>query len=122
MTKISLKTIVWIGSSLNDFREFPEDVHDIMGYALYLAQTGGKHQSAKPLKGFGSAKVLEITDDCDGDTYRAVYTVKFGDTVYVLHAFQKKSKKGIATPQQDIKLIQERLKRAQEHYEEFKSK
>ncbi|MEG3845907.1 type II toxin-antitoxin system RelE/ParE family toxin [Microcoleus sp. herbarium19] len=122
MTQISLKTIVWIGSSLNDVREFPEDVHDIMGYALYLAQTGGKHQSAKPLKGFGSAKVLEITDDYDGDTYRAVYTVKFGDTVYVLHAFQKKSKKGIATPQQDIKLIQERLKRAQEHYEEFKSK
>ncbi|PSB53614.1 addiction module toxin RelE [filamentous cyanobacterium Phorm 6] len=122
MTQISLKTIVWIGSSLNDLKEFPEDVHDIMGYALYLAQTGGKHQYAKPLKGFGSAKVLEITDDCDGDTYRAVYTVKFGDTVYVLHAFQKKSKKGIATPQQDIKLIQERLKRAQEHYEEFKSK
>ena len=122
MTQISVKPVVWIGSSLNDLREFPEDVHDIMGYALYLAQTGGKHPSAKPLKGFGGAKVLEITDDCDGDTYRAVYTVKFGDTVYVLHAFQKKSKKGIATPQQDIKLIQERLKRAQEHYEEFKSK
>ncbi|MEG4577894.1 type II toxin-antitoxin system RelE/ParE family toxin [Microcoleus sp. N3A4] len=122
MRKKSVKTIVWIGSSLNDLKEFPEDVHDIMGYALYLAQTGGKHQSAKPLKGFGGAKVLEITDDCDGDTYRAVYTVKFADTVYVLHAFQKKSKQGIATPQQDIKLIQERLKRAQEHYEEFKSK
>ena len=122
MRKISLKTIVWIGSSLNDLKEFPEDVHDIMGYALYLAQTGGKHQSAKPLKGFGGAEVLEITNDYDGDTYRAVYTVKSGDTVYVLHAFQKKSKKGIATPQQDIKLIQERLKRAQEHYEEFKSK
>jgi len=70
----------------------------------------------------GSAKLLEITDDYDGDTYLAVYTVKFGDTVYVLHAFQKKSKQGIATPQQDIKLIQERLKLAQEHYEEFKSK
>lgn len=122
MTPISVKPVVWIGSSLNDLREFPEDVHDIMGYALYLAQTGGKHQSAKPLKGFGGAKVLEITDDSDGDTYRAVYTVKFADTVYVLHAFQKKSKKGIATPQQDIKLIQERLKLAQEHYEEFKSK
>lgn len=122
MRKISVKTIVWVGSSQKDLKEFPEDVHDIMGYALYLAQTGGKHQSAKPLKGFGGAKVLEITDDCNGDTYRAVYTVKFGDTVYVLHAFQKKSKKGIATPQQDIKLIEERLKRAQEHYEEFKSK
>jgi len=122
MRNLSLKTIVWIGSSLNDIKEFPEDVHDIMGYALYLAQTGEKHQSARPLKGFGGAKVLEITDDYDGDTYRAVYTVKFADTVYVLHAFQKKSKKGIATPQQDIKLIEERLKRVQEHYEEFKSK
>jgi len=122
MRKISVKTIVWIGSSLNDLKEFPEDVHDIMGYALYLAQTGEKHQFARPLKGFGGAKVLEISDDCDGDTYRAVYTVKFADTVYILHAFQKKSKKGIATPQQDIKLIEERLKRAQEHYEEFKSK
>jgi phage-related protein len=88
MTQISLKTVVWIGSSLNDLKEFPEDVHDIMGYALYLAQTGGKHECTKPLKGFGSAKVLEITDDYDGDTYRAVYTVKFADTVYVLHAFQ----------------------------------
>jgi phage-related protein len=93
-----------------------------MGYGLYLAQTAEKYQSARPLKGFGGAKVLEITDDCDGDTYRAVYTVKFADTVYFLHAFQKKSKQGIATAQQDIKLIQERLKRAQEHYEEFKSK
>ncbi len=122
MTQISVKPVVWIGSSVNDIREFPEDVHDIMGYALYLAQTWGKHQSARPLKGFGGAKVWEITDDCDGDTYWAVYTVKFADTVYVLHAFPKKSKKGITTPQQDIKLIQERLKRDQEHYEEFKSK
>lgn len=70
MRKISVKTIVWIGSSLNDLREFPEDVRSIMGYALYLAQTGGKDQSAKPLKGFGGAKVLEITDDDDGDTYQ----------------------------------------------------
>ncbi|MEG4329845.1 type II toxin-antitoxin system RelE/ParE family toxin [Microcoleus sp. herbarium5] len=122
MTQISLQAIQWVGSSQKDLKEFPEDVRGIMGYALYLAQTGGKHQSARPLKGFGGAKVLEISDDYDGDTYRAVYTIKFGDTVYVLHAFQKKSKKGIATPQQDIKLIQERLKRAQEHYENFKSK
>lgn len=75
MRKISVKTIVWMGSSLNDLKEFPEDVRGIMGYGLYLVQTGEKHQSARPLKGFGSAKVLEITDDCDGDTYRAVYTV-----------------------------------------------
>jgi phage-related protein len=69
MTQISVKPIVWIGSSLNDIKEFPEDVRGIMGYALYLAQTGEKHQSARPLKGFGGAKVLEITDDYDGDTY-----------------------------------------------------
>ena len=119
MRKISVE---WIGSSKKDLKEFPEDVRSIMGFALFLAEQGEKHPSAKPLTGFGGAKVWEITDDYDGDTYRAVYTVKFADTVYVLHAFQKKSKKGIATSQQDIKLIQERLKRAQEHYEEFKSK
>jgi len=66
MTQISVKPVVWIGSFLNDIREFPQDVHEIMGYPLYLAQTGEKHQSAKPLKGLGGAKVLEITDDCDG--------------------------------------------------------
>ena len=86
---------------------------------MYLAQTGSKHPHAKPLKGFGGAGVLEIVENEDGDTYRAVYTVKLAGIVYVLHAFQKKSRQGIATPKQDIDLIQQRLKRAQEHYAEY---
>lgn len=90
----------------------------MMGQAIDDAEHGGEHPSAKALKGFGSRGVLEIVDDFDGDTYRAVYTVKFADVIYVLHAFQKKSKKGIATPQRDIDLIKARLKRAEEHYKE----
>jgi phage-related protein len=84
-----------------------------MGYALDYAQQGGKHPDANPLRGFGGAGVLEIVEDNDSDTYRAVYTVKFTDTVYVLHVFQKKSKKGSATPKHEIDLIKERLKRAE---------
>ena len=87
-----------------------------MGYALYQAQLGLKHSSAKPLRGFGGASVLEIVEDHQSDTYRAVYTVKFSEFIYVLHAFQKKSKKGIATPKPDIDLIKTRLKTAEEHY------
>jgi len=87
-----------------------------MGYALYQAQLGLKAPLAKPLRGFGGAGVLEIVEDHRGDTYRAVYTVKFSDFVYVLHAFQKKSKKGIATPKPDIDLIKKRLKIAEEDY------
>ena len=86
-------------------------VQDEIGYALYLAQIGGKHVSAKPLKGLGSG-VLEVVSDYRGDTFRAVYTVRFQDRVYVLHAFQKKSRKGIATPQPDIALLKQRLARA----------
>jgi len=115
-TEQPVKPVVWIGSSLDDLRKFPSEVRDVVGYALYLAQTGNKHRDAKPLRGFGGAGVLEVVEDFDGDTYRAVYTVKFAGTVYVLHAFQKKSKQGIATPKQDIDLIKERLKRAQEHH------
>ena len=92
----------------------PQDTVDIFGYALYLAQTGGKHDQAKPLKGFGSAGVLEVIEDHDGNTYRAVYTVRFKSAVFVLHCFQKKSRKGIATPQREVELIKRRLKRAQE--------
>lgn len=87
-----------------------------MGYALGLAQLGAKHPTAKPWKGEGSG-VFEVVEDHVGDTYRAVYTVRFEGVVYVLHAFQKKSKTGIKTPQEDIKLIRERLKRAQQDYE-----
>lgn len=93
-----------------------------MGYALYLAQGGEKHSSAKPLKGFKGAGVLEVVEDFDGDTYRAVYTVKLEEVIYVLHVFQKKSKHGIATPKQDIELIEARFKRATEHYVQNYSK
>ena len=105
--------MAWIGNSQKELRAFPEDVKDVMGYALHLAQTGSKHDAAKPLAGFGGAGVLEVVDDYDGDTYRAVYTVKFADRVYVLHAFQKKAKKGIKTPKQEIDLIRNRLKLAE---------
>jgi phage-related protein len=114
-----LKPIEWISSSLEDLRKFPEDVQQMMGFALYLAQLGKKHPDAKPLKGFKGSGVLEIVEDFDGDTYRAVYTVKFEGIVYVLHAFQKKSKRGIATPKKDIELIETRLKRAKQHYEKY---
>jgi phage-related protein len=91
-----------------------------MGFALYLAQTGEKHLAAKPLKGFGGAGVLEVVEDHDGDTFRAVYTVKFASAVYVLHAFQKKSKSGIKTPQTDIDLIKQRLKLAEQMHKQGK--
>jgi Phage-related protein len=111
-----IKGIVWIGSSLKDLKSFPAQVKDVIGYGLYQAQLGRKAPSAKPLAGFGGASVLEIIDDYLTDTYRAVYTVKFQKAVYVLHAFQKKSKKGIATPKPDIDLIKKRLKVAEEDY------
>lgn len=87
-----------------------------MGYALYLAQAGKMHGDAKPLKGFGGASVVEVVDDYHGDTYRAVYTVRFEEAVYVLHAFQKKSKQGRKTPPQDLEMIQRRLRAAEEHH------
>ncbi|MEI3650515.1 MAG: type II toxin-antitoxin system RelE/ParE family toxin [Dolichospermum lemmermannii FEM_B0920] len=110
------KPLRWIASALNDLKKFPEDVQDVMGYALDLAQHGQKHPNAKPLRGFSGAGVLEIVDDFDGDTYRAIYTIKFEGVIYLLHSFQKKSKHGIATPQQDIELVKKRLKIAQENY------
>ena len=109
-----LKTLAWIGSSQKDLKSFPEGVRNDVGYALYLAQTGDKHDAAKVLKGFGGAGVLEVVDDHDGNTFRAVYTVRFEDAVYVLHAFQKKSKKGAATPKKDIDLIRRRLQLAEQ--------
>ena len=118
VSDLSLKPVEWIGSSLNDLKEFPDEVQEVVGYALYVAQCGDKHPSAKPLKGFKGSGVVEVVDDFDWDTYRAVYTTKFADVVYVLHSFQKKSKQGIATPKQDIDLIEARLKRAKEHYSE----
>src|SRR5947208_11878394 len=112
------KALFWVGSAKKDLKTFPAEVQDMFGYALYLAQTGSKHLDAKPLKGFGGAGVLEIVDDFERRTYRAVYTVKLGDVVYVLHAFQKKSTRGIATRKEDIELIEQRLKQARAHYEQ----
>jgi phage-related protein len=102
-----------MGDSLNVLREFPASVQDEMGYALYLAQIGRTHLAAKPLKGLGSG-VLEVVSDHRGDTFRAVYTVRLAATVFVLHAFQKKSTKGIATPRRELDLVKARLKLAQE--------
>lgn len=109
-TTPSLKPLYWVGSSKRDLRYLPEPVRDLFGYALYLAQTGRKHAQAKPLRGFGSAGVLEVVEDWDRNTYRAVYTVRFEGAVFVLHMFQKKSTRGASTPKTDIDLIRERLK------------
>lgn len=111
------KPLYWIGSSLKDITRFPVKVQRSVGFALSAAQYGGKHPAAKPWKGEGSG-VLEVVKDYDGDTYRAIYTVRFANAVYVLHAFQKKSPRGIETRQSDIALVRERLKAAQRDYEE----
>jgi phage-related protein len=108
------KPLVWVGSSRKDLKKFPSEARSVMGYALYQAQLGLKAINAKPLAGFSGASVLEIVDDFQTDAYRAVYTVRFRDVVYVLHAFQKKSKKGIATSKADLDLIKRRLRFAEE--------
>ncbi len=110
-----MKKLFWLGSAKKDLKSMPEDVQDTFGYALHQAQVGKKHEQAKPLKGFGSAGVLEVVEGSGGGTFRAVYTVKFGEAVYVLHCFQKKSTHGIATPKPDMDLIRERLKAAEAH-------
>lgn len=106
----------WVGSAKRDYFAFPSKVQDMMGYALGLAQLGAKHPAAKPWKGKGPG-VLEIVEDHSSGTYRAIYTVRFASAVYVLHAFQKKSKSGIKTPQEDVSLVSERLKRARQDHE-----
>ncbi|HKW16025.1 MAG TPA: type II toxin-antitoxin system RelE/ParE family toxin [Terriglobales bacterium] len=107
------RPITWMGPSRRDLRAFPAEVRRDIGYALYAAQHGETDPSAKPLRGFGGAGVLEIIAQHRGDTWRAVYTVRYAEAVYVLHAFQKKSKRGIATPQKDIELVQQRLSEAE---------
>jgi len=114
------RPLFWIGSSLDDLRGFPVDVRRVMGFALHFAQAGGKHVDAKPLKGFAGAGVLEIVEEHAGDTFRGVYTVRFEGAVYVLHAFQKKSKQGTKTPRKEIDLVRDRLKRAGGHYEDWR--
>jgi phage-related protein len=118
--KPSLKPVIWVESSRKDLREFPETVQDHMGYALYVAQRGGKHRDAKVLSGFGGAGVVEIVKDYRGDTFRAVYTLRYAGAVYVLHAFQKKSKTGRETPRRDMELIQQRLREAGQIAREMK--
>jgi phage-related protein len=115
-----IEPVRWVGSSREDLREFPKEVRGRVGGALWDAQLGGKAPFAKPLRGFGDAGVLEIVDDFDGDSFRAVYTVRFARAVYVLHAFQKKSKRGIATPKPVLRVIEQRLKRAKEDYEQWR--
>ena len=115
-----LKPLGWIGSAKHDLARFPEQVVREVGHALYLAQIGEKHRDAKPLKGFSGARILEVVEDFDGDTFRAVYTVRFAELVYVLHAFQKKAKSGIATPPQEIAKIKARLKQAEQEYAAWK--
>jgi phage-related protein len=116
-----IEPLFWVGSSKKNLKGFPLEVRRMMGFALFQAQTGGKHVDAKPLKGFGGAGVLEVVEDHQGDTFRAVYTVKFAGAVYVLHAFQKKSKKGVKTPKAELDLIRKRLKAAEEHYAEWRA-
>jgi phage-related protein len=111
-----IKPVIWIGSARADLACFPDDVKDGMGYALYVAQRGGKHADSKPLRGFSGAGILEIAEDHAGDTYRAVYTVRLAGRIYALHAFQKKSKSGIKTPKPEKNLIKSRLKRAEEEH------
>jgi phage-related protein len=109
--EILLRSLVWMGDSLDNLREFPPEVRTAVGYALQLVQAGETPMSAKPFKGVASG-IYEIVKRYDTDTYRAVYAVKIGERIYILHAFQKKSKQGIKTPQSDVDLIKQRYKDA----------
>ncbi len=111
--KVVTKPLHWIGSAKKDLLAMPDLLQQAFGFALYNAQIGLIHPSARPLKGFGSAGVLEVVEDCRGNTYRAVYTVRFENAVYVLHCFQKKARRGIQTPMRDMDLVRERLKEAE---------
>ena len=113
-----MKELEWIGSSKKDLMEFPVGVRKVAGHALYIAQDGEKYHDAKPLKGFKGASVLEIRLDDRSGTYRVMYTVQFEEVVYVLHAFQKKSKAGIATPKKEMECLEKRLAEAQRRYAE----
>lgn len=122
MIKIDMpkaKPLEWLGNTLKTVKGFPKEVRQTVGQALYAAQTGGKHDNAKPMKGYKGAGVVEIVEDDNGDTYRAVYTVRFKGVVYALHSFKKKSKSGIATPKPELDIIKQRLKDAERHYKEY---
>lgn len=107
------KSVIWIGSTHKDLMALPANVRRFFGYALYLAQAGDRHDAAKVLKGFGGAGVLEVIESDAGGTYRVIYTVKFEEAVFVLHCFRKKSKRGIATPREDMNIVRARLKVAE---------
>jgi phage-related protein len=109
----TLRALVWVGRTKDDLKRFPQPVQRAMGFALYRAQQGRMAAAARPLRGFGGAGVLEIVDDCDGNTYRTVYTVRLAAAVYVLHVFQKKSTRGIATPRRELDLVRQRLRQAE---------
>ena len=113
------KPVHWVAGAREDLRKLPTEVTREIGFALWMAQMGDKHRAAKPLRGFKGAGVLEIVEDHAGDTYRAVYTVRFARAIYVLHVFQKKSKTGIKTPKHELDLVNSRLKWAKEDYEEW---
>lgn len=112
------RVVVWVGSSRADLKRFPRQVRRDVGQALYAAQRGETDPAAKPLKGFGGTRVMEIADRHDTNSYRAVYTAQFAEAIYVLHAFQKKSTRGVATPTPDIDLIRRRLADAQRLHRE----
>ena len=118
MEDVPLKPLEWGASSRGDLKRFPEEVRRQIGHALHLAQAGEKSTHAKPLRGFGGAGVLEVVASHDGNAFRAMYTVRFAEVVYVLHAFQKKATKGIATPKAEIDLVKKRLAIAIEHYKQ----
>ena len=117
MGKQVVKPLEWVASSKKALLAMPDTVIDVVGYALHLAQQGLKHNQVKVLKGFCSAGVLEVIEDDDGNAYRAIYTVRFGNAVYVLHCFQKKSHKGISTPKHEMDIVEARLKLARQHAE-----
>ena len=117
-----MKPLRWIASAKDDLSAMPTKVRRAVGYALFAAQQGEKHDDAKVLKGFGDAAVLEVTARHDGDTFRAVYTVRFGEAVYVLHVFHKKSKRGIATPKKELELIRKRLRLAEQGHKQWSAR
>lgn len=115
-----MKRLFWIGSSLDDLKQFPDEVQSEMGHGLYLAQIGDRHIHAKTLSGFGGAKVVELRENERSGTYRVVYTVEMEGVIFVLHAFQKKSKSGVSTPKQEIDLVKRRLRDAEALYRKLK--
>ena len=113
------KPLVWVGSTRKDLQAFPPQVQRVMGYALHIAQIGGRHAAAKTLSGFAGAGVVEVVEDHDGGAFRLVYTVRMKERIYALHAFQKKSKRGISTPRKELELIKRRLKEAAEIHQNW---